>query len=136
VRARINSRSSPARPSSATNIKRPCGTAVAFKEDTIDLVERAKNGMVSSAIAKRPRLLLAQGGIVIKVGDFVIGAIGVRGAKGNKIDTRCAPAALGRLKDRTKCKRTERETLASLGSHQANTPVRLATREQAMLSKL
>ena len=77
-------------------------TAVTFKVDTIELVERARGGTVSSAIAKLPRLLLAQGGVVIKFGEEVIGAIGVSGAKGNAIDTQCARAGLERIKDRMK----------------------------------
>ncbi len=77
-------------------------TAVGFQIDTIDLVDRAKGGRVSSAIAKVPNLLLAQGGVVIKVGDEVIGAIGVSGAKGGNIDTQCARAAIDKIKDRLK----------------------------------
>jgi uncharacterized protein GlcG (DUF336 family) len=77
-------------------------TAVTFKVDTIELVERAHNGPVSSAIAKLPRLLLAQGGVVIKAGAEVIGAIGVSGAKGNAIDTQCARAGLDKISDRLK----------------------------------
>jgi uncharacterized protein GlcG (DUF336 family) len=75
-------------------------TAVGFQIDTIELVERAKTGRVSSALAKGPNLLLAQGGVVIKIGDEVIGAIGVSGARGNNIDTQCARAAIDKIKDR------------------------------------
>ncbi|HVY57030.1 MAG TPA: heme-binding protein [Xanthobacteraceae bacterium] len=77
-------------------------TALTFKVDSIELVERAKKGSVSSAIAKAPRLLLAQGGVVIKVGDEVIGSIGVSGARGNNIDTKCARAGLEKIRDRMK----------------------------------
>jgi uncharacterized protein GlcG (DUF336 family) len=77
-------------------------TAVGFKTDTIDLVERAKTQPVSSAIAKVPNLLLAQGGVLIKAGDEVIGAIGISGARGNNIDTACARAGLEKISDRLK----------------------------------
>jgi uncharacterized protein GlcG (DUF336 family) len=77
-------------------------TAVTFKVDTIELVERAKTGVVSSAITKVPRLLLAQGAVVIKVGDEVIGAIGVSGARGNDIDTQCARTGIEQIRDRIK----------------------------------
>lgn len=77
-------------------------TALTFKVDSIQLVERAKTGTVSSAIAKAPRLLLAQGGVIIKAGDEVIGSIGVSGARGNNIDTQCARAGLEKIKDRMK----------------------------------
>lgn len=72
-------------------------TAVGFKTDTIDLVERAKSQPVSSAIAKVPNLLPAQGGVLIKAGDEVIGAIGISGARGNNIDTACARAGLEKI---------------------------------------
>jgi uncharacterized protein GlcG (DUF336 family) len=77
-------------------------TAVGFQTDTIELVEQAKSGRVSSALAKVPNLLLAQGGVVIKIGEEVIGAIGVSGAKGGNIDTQCARAAIEKIKDRLK----------------------------------
>lgn len=77
-------------------------TAVGFKTDTIDLVARSQNGRVSSAIAKVPNLLLAQGGVLIKAGDEVIGAIGISGARGNNIDTACARTGIEKIKDRLK----------------------------------
>jgi uncharacterized protein GlcG (DUF336 family) len=75
-------------------------TAASFGMDTAELVERAKGGPVSSAFAKVPHLLLNAGGVVIKVGDEVIGAIGVSGAPGGDNDVVCAKAALEKMKDR------------------------------------
>jgi uncharacterized protein GlcG (DUF336 family) len=77
-------------------------TAASFGMDTAELVERAKTGPVSSAFAKVPHLLLNAGGVVIKVGDEVIGAIGVSGAPGGDNDVVCAKAALEKIKDRMK----------------------------------
>jgi uncharacterized protein GlcG (DUF336 family) len=74
-------------------------TAASFSTDTAELVERAKNGPVSSAFAKVPHLLLNAGGVAIKVGDEVIGAIGVSGAPGGDNDAVCAKAALEKIKD-------------------------------------
>jgi uncharacterized protein GlcG (DUF336 family) len=75
-------------------------TALSFRTDGIDLVERSKNGRVPGAINSLPRLMLAQGGVVIKVGDEVVGAIGIAGARGNNIDTACARAGIDQIKDR------------------------------------
>jgi uncharacterized protein GlcG (DUF336 family) len=75
-------------------------TAASFGMDTAELVERSKSGPVSSAFAKVPHLLLNAGGVVIKVGDEVIGAIGVSGAPGGDNDAVCAKAALEKIKDR------------------------------------
>jgi uncharacterized protein GlcG (DUF336 family) len=77
-------------------------TAASFGMDTAELVERSKTGTVSSAFAKVPHLLLNAGGVVIKVGDEVIGAIGVSGAPGGDNDVICAKAALEKIKDRMK----------------------------------
>jgi uncharacterized protein GlcG (DUF336 family) len=77
-------------------------TAASFGTDTAELVERSKTGPVSSAFAKVPHLLLNAGGVAIKVGDEVIGAIGVSGAPGGDNDVVCAKAALEKIKERMK----------------------------------
>ena len=77
-------------------------TALSFRTDGIDLVERASKGNVPAAIGKLPRLILAQGGVVIRAGDEIVGAIGVSGARGNNIDTVCARAAIDQIKNQLK----------------------------------
>ena len=77
-------------------------TALSFRTDGIDMMERAKNGRVPGAINKLPRLLLAQGGVLIKAGDEIVGSIGISGARGNNIDTTCARAGIDKIKDRLK----------------------------------
>jgi uncharacterized protein GlcG (DUF336 family) len=77
-------------------------TALSYRTDGIDLVERSKKGRVPGAINSLPRLLLAQGGVVIKVGDEIVGAIGIAGARGNNIDTACARAGIAKIQDRLK----------------------------------
>jgi uncharacterized protein GlcG (DUF336 family) len=77
-------------------------TALSFRTDSINLVERAKTGNVPVSLSKLPRLLLAQGGVLIKVGEEIVGVIGVSGARGNNIDTQCARAAIDKVKDRLK----------------------------------
>jgi uncharacterized protein GlcG (DUF336 family) len=76
-------------------------TAVSYKLDTIDQVERAK-GVPSRIMAKEPHLLLNQGGIVVKVGDEVVGSIGVSGGPGMQYDTDCARAGLAAIAARLK----------------------------------
>ena len=75
-------------------------TAASFGMDTAELVERSKTGPVSRAFAKVPHLLLNTGGVVIKVGGEVLGAIGVSGAPGGDNDAVCAKAGLEKIKDR------------------------------------
>ena len=77
-------------------------SALSFRTDGIDMVERSKTGNVPAALAKLPRLVLAQGGVLIKAGDEIVGVIGVSGARGNNIDTQCARAAIDKIKDQLK----------------------------------
>lgn len=79
-------------------------TAVAEGSDTGLLLERERAGTLPP-ILKRPltNLIVAQGGLVIKVGDEVIAAIGVSGGRGGgDADERCARAGLDRIRDRLK----------------------------------
>ncbi len=46
--------------------------------------------------------MLAQGGVLIKAGDEIVGVIGVSGARGNNIDTQCARAGIDKIKDQLK----------------------------------
>jgi uncharacterized protein GlcG (DUF336 family) len=77
-------------------------TAVSFQADTAELVARARNAPAPSAFAKIPHLVLAAGGVVIKVGDEVIGALGVSGAPGGDNDALCAKAGFDKIRDRLK----------------------------------
>ena len=91
-----------AAPQNVLNANDKAFTAASFGMDTTELVERAKAGPVPSAFAKVPHLLLNAGGVVIKVGDEVIGAIGVSGAPGGENDAVCAKTALAQIRDRMK----------------------------------
>jgi len=77
-------------------------TTLSFRIDGIDLVERSKTRPPPGPIGKLPRLLLAQGAVLIKAGDEIVGAIGISGARGNNIDTACARAGVDKIKDRLK----------------------------------
>lgn len=77
-------------------------TAVSFKNDTIALAGRAKGENSIAPLAKLPHVMFFGGGIVIKVGDEVIGAIGASGAPGANLDDNCAKAGLDKIRDRLK----------------------------------
>jgi len=77
-------------------------TSASFKTDTTALVERSKTVPVLVNLFKLPHLLLLGGGIVIKVGDEVVGAIGAAGAPGGDLDDACARAGLDKIKDQLK----------------------------------
>jgi uncharacterized protein GlcG (DUF336 family) len=75
-------------------------TSASFKTDTLALVERAKTVPIAPILAKLPHLLLFGGGVVIKIGDEVVGAIGASGAPGGDLDDNCARAGLDKIRDR------------------------------------
>jgi uncharacterized protein GlcG (DUF336 family) len=78
-------------------------TAASFKADTSALFERSKTAPgFSNLFTQLPHLILLGGGIVIKVGDEVVGAIGAAGAPGANLDDDCAKAGLAKIQDRLK----------------------------------
>lgn len=77
-------------------------TTLSFRIDGVDLVERSKTRPPPGPIGKLPRLLLAQGAVLIKADDEIVGAIGISGGRGNNIDTACARAGVDKIKDRLK----------------------------------
>ena len=77
-------------------------TSVSFKNDTLALAERAKGEDSIAPLSKLPHVMFFGGGIVIKLGDETIGAIGASGAPGAKLDDNCARAGLAKIRDRLK----------------------------------
>ena len=49
-----------------------------------------------------PGFLLVGGGVPVKVGNEVIGAVGVGGAPGGHLDEQCAVAGIDKVKDQLK----------------------------------
>ena len=69
---------------------------------TLALAERAKGEDGIAPLAKLPHVMFFGGGVPIKLGDEVIGAIGAAGAPGGKLDDGCARAGLEKICDRLK----------------------------------
>jgi uncharacterized protein GlcG (DUF336 family) len=75
-------------------------TAASFKSDTLPLAERAKGDL--GTLQKLPHVMFFGGGVVIRVGEEVVGAIGASGAPGANLDDNCARAGLDKIRDRLK----------------------------------
>src|SRR5271165_7026320 len=75
-------------------------TSVSFKNDTLALADRAKGEDSIAPLAKLPHVMFFGGGVVIKLGNEVIGAVGAAGAPGAKLDDGCARAGLEKIRDR------------------------------------
>ena len=74
-------------------------TSASFKRDTLALAERRAE---IGDLAKLPHVMFFGGGVAIKVGDEVVGAIGASGAPGAKLDDACARAGVDKIRDRLK----------------------------------
>jgi uncharacterized protein GlcG (DUF336 family) len=77
-------------------------TSVSFKNDTLALADRAKGEDSIAPLGKLPQVMFFGGGVVIKLGDEVIGSIGAAGAPGAKLDDGCAHAGLDKIRNRLK----------------------------------
>ena len=66
-------------------------------------MERAKTVPGFAALfTQLPHLVLFGGGLAIKVGDEVVGAIGAAGAPGADLDAACAKAGIDAIRDHLK----------------------------------
>ena len=73
-------------------------TALAFQASTSELDEKSKSDTrLSAELAKNPTYNVHAGGLVLRQGAKVLGAVGVGGAKGSDKDEACANAALAIL---------------------------------------
>jgi uncharacterized protein GlcG (DUF336 family) len=78
-------------------------TALAFTSTTSDLAEKIKTDPVlAEKVAANANYNIHAGGVLLKAGADVIGALGVGGAKGSEKDAACALAGLKKIGGRLK----------------------------------
>lgn len=77
--------------------QRKAYTALSTKTPTGLLAERARSNPEAENLNTLDELLLLGGGVPLRVGDQVIGAIGVAGAGGAQIDEGCALKAIAKV---------------------------------------
>ncbi len=88
-------------PHTVENSFRKAYTARTFRSTSGEFAARLKADPQLSLI-HLTNVIAAQGALPIKVGDDVIGAIGVSGAPGGDKDEVCARAGLAKIQDRAK----------------------------------
>jgi uncharacterized protein GlcG (DUF336 family) len=66
------------------------------------MMEGAQKNPAAANLGQIPGYLLLGGGVPVKVGNEVIGAVGVGGAPGGHLDEQCAMAALAKVQDQLK----------------------------------
>ncbi|WP_425261748.1 GlcG/HbpS family heme-binding protein [Rubrivivax sp. RP6-9] len=72
-------------------------TSASAKNTTLAMMEAAQKNPAAANLVHIPGYLLLGGGVPVKVGNEVIGAVGVGGAPGGHLDEQCATAAIGKL---------------------------------------
>ena len=77
-------------------------TSASAKGATQAMMEGAQKSPAAANLVNIPGFLLLGGGVPVKVGSEVIGAVGVAGAPGGHLDEQCALAALDKVKDQLK----------------------------------
>jgi uncharacterized protein GlcG (DUF336 family) len=74
-------------------------TSASAKNATLAMMEGAQKNPAAANLVFIPGFLLVGGGVPVKVGNEVIGAVGVGGAPGGHLDEQCALAALDKVKE-------------------------------------
>ena len=74
-------------------------TSASARTSTLVMMENAQKNPGLANLTDIPGFLLLGGGVPIKAGDVVIGAVGIGGAPAGSLDDECAIAALDSVKD-------------------------------------
>jgi uncharacterized protein GlcG (DUF336 family) len=74
-------------------------TSASARNNTLAMMENTQKNPAAATLVYIPGFLLVGGGVPIRVGNEVIGAVGVGGAPGGHLDEQCATAALDKVKD-------------------------------------
>ncbi len=74
-------------------------TSASAKNTTTAMMEGAQKNPAGANLVYMPGFLLLGGGVPIKVGNEVIGAVGVGGAPGGHLDEKCAMDGIAKVPD-------------------------------------
>jgi uncharacterized protein GlcG (DUF336 family) len=74
-------------------------TSASAKNATVAMLEVMQKNPAAATLNDIPGFLVLGGGVPIKVGNEVIGAVGIGGAPNGNLDEQCALAALDKVKD-------------------------------------
>lgn len=77
-------------------------TSASAKNNTLAMMEGSQKNAGAANLVHIPGFLLLGGGVPVKVGNDVIGAVGVAGAPGGHLDEQCAMAAIASVQEMLK----------------------------------
>ncbi|WP_295852223.1 heme-binding protein [uncultured Xylophilus sp.] len=91
-------RADQAGPHTLGSSERKAWTSASAKAPTQAIMEGAQKNPAAANLVNIPGYLLLGGGMPIKAGNEVIGAVGVGGAPGGHLDEQCANAAIDKVR--------------------------------------
>lgn len=75
-------------------------TAVSMRANTSQILETVRTNPGAARLPDIAGFLIVGGGMPIRAGEEVVGAIGVGGAPGGHLDDQCAEAGIARIRER------------------------------------
>lgn len=75
-------------------------TAASMRANTTQILETVRTNPGAQRLPDIEGFLVVGGGMPIRAGDEVVGAIGVAGAPGGHLDDQCAEAGIARIRER------------------------------------
>ena len=75
-------------------------TAASMRAGTTQILETVRTNPGASRLPDIEGFLIVGGGLPIRAGEEVVGAIGVGGAPGGHLDDQCAEAGIARIRER------------------------------------
>jgi uncharacterized protein GlcG (DUF336 family) len=88
-----------ASPHTIDTARRKAYTSLAIRAGTTQIAQNVRDNPVAAHLGQITDVILLGGGMPIRVGNDVIGAIGVGGTPSGLIDDQCAEAGIARIKD-------------------------------------
>jgi uncharacterized protein GlcG (DUF336 family) len=77
-------------------------TSASARANTLAMMENAQKNPAAANLVNIPGFLLLGGGVPVRAGGEVVGAVGVGGAPGGHLDEQCAVAALQQVQEALK----------------------------------
>jgi uncharacterized protein GlcG (DUF336 family) len=74
-------------------------TSASARNTTAAMLENVQKNLGAATLVDIPGFLILGGGVPVKVGNEVIGAVGVGGAPGGHLDEQCANAGIAKVAD-------------------------------------
>jgi uncharacterized protein GlcG (DUF336 family) len=89
-------------PHTIDSSRRKAFTSATMRSNTSAILQTVQTNPDAANLTMIDGFLILGGGMPIRVGDEVIGAIGVGGAPGGNLDDLCAEAGINKIRDRLK----------------------------------